>query len=117
MQRWHPGILVGCHVGDVQDERTFRAVAGNDNLAVLAAFERVFKAVELQFGFWFVAAVTFDAGLVEDGFDVGGISHAGFRRGRRQLSGIGGSGKRQPERGGQCEGGEFNRSRYFHRFG
>ena len=28
----------------------------------------------------------------------------------------GGSGKRQPERGGQCDGGEFDRSRYFHRF-
>ena len=78
MQRRHPQILVGCHVGDAPDERAFSAVTGDDDLAILAAFERVFKAVELQFGFWFVATVTFDAGVVEHGLDVGGISNTDF---------------------------------------
>jgi len=67
VRRRHPGIFVGCHVRGALDERAFRAVTGKDNLAVLAPFERVFKAVQLQFGFWFVAAVTFNAGLVEKG--------------------------------------------------
>src|ERR1035437_9842098 len=83
--RWHPGILVIAEMGNIQDERTFRAVAGNDNLAILAPFERVFQAVELQFCLRFLAAVTFDAGLVENGLDVGGVSHALLCCGGRQL--------------------------------
>ena len=75
----HPGIVVGGCVRDAFDNKTVGAVAGRDDLAVLAALERVFQGVELQFGFWFVAAVTFDAGLVENRFDVSGISYAGFR--------------------------------------
>ena len=77
--RRHPGIMVGGHMRDALDHEAVGAVAGRDDLAILAPFERVFKAVELQFGFWFVAAVTFDAGLVENRLDVGGVSHAGFR--------------------------------------
>ncbi len=77
--RRHPGIVVGGRVRDAFDHETVGAVASRDDLAILAALERVFQAVQLQFGFWFVAAVTFDAGLVENGLDVGGVSHAGFR--------------------------------------
>ena len=79
VRRRHPRILVFAEMSHVQHQRTFGAVAGSDNIAIRAAFERVIKAVELQLGFWFVAAVTFDARLVEDGFYVSGISYAGFR--------------------------------------
>ncbi len=64
---------------DAFDDKTVGAIAGRDDLAVLAAFERVFEAVELQFGLRLFTAVTLDTRGFKNGFDVGGISHTGFR--------------------------------------
>ena len=71
--------MVGGRVRDAFDDKTVGAVAGSDDLAVLAALERAFQAVELEPGLRFVAAVTLYARLVKNGFDVGGLGHAGFR--------------------------------------
>jgi len=48
VRRRHPGIMVGGHMRNAFDHQALGAVAGSDDLAVLAALERVFKAVELE---------------------------------------------------------------------
>ena len=65
-RRGHEIVFVA-EVGDVEDEHALLAFAGLDGFAVLATFENAFEAVEAEFTFGFLRAVTFDAGIVENG--------------------------------------------------
>jgi len=76
-------------VCDTFNEITFCAVAGRDHFAIFATLECGFKCVqpELCRDFWLGVVVAFDAGRVEDRFDIRGISHVGFCRSGRQFAG------------------------------
>jgi len=66
VQRRHPGILVTGEMGNIQDERTFALLLGITtlpSLLPLSAFSRLSSFSLLLV----VAAVTFDAGMVEMG--------------------------------------------------
>ena len=57
--RWHGNLIINLRNRDY--EEAFFAVAGNDYFAVLAAFQRGFKAVEAQIGFLPLFAVAAEA--------------------------------------------------------
>src|SRR5256885_2293485 len=64
------------------DQQTFLAGAGNNDFAILAAFENCFKAVEAQVAFLPFLAVASETRGFENGADVFGVSEA-FLFGRR----------------------------------
>ena len=107
MCRRHPAVGVFAKMGDAQDKRALGAVAGEDNLAILAAFERVLQGVQLKMSLRFFTTVALHAGLVENRFDVRGVRDARFGGSGRQIGGGGGQG--QSEGGYQREGGESGR--------
>src|SRR5579862_8707636 len=119
MERRHPIITVLAQMRDCLDEHAFGTVTGDDDLAVLAAFERAFEAVELQVAPGLVAAVALGARVVQNGFDVACVSHAllggcGWQGARHGII-IGGRGQGQSQRDGQ-NGGESDPSLNFHGF-
>src|SRR5947208_1632171 len=63
---WGRHVIIGIsNVANIVHQHAVRTIAGFDNLAVLAAFERAFKAVEPQLGFWLLLAVALHTRLVE----------------------------------------------------
>ena len=75
-----------CFIVDARrcdDQQALLAGAGNDDFAVLAAFEHRFEAVEAQFGFLLFLTVAPEARGFEKRADVFGVSDA-FLVGRRR---------------------------------
>jgi len=56
--------------GDIVDERTFRALAGNHGDTGIAALEQRRAIVHAKAAFGFLRPMAFEAGGVEDGLDV-----------------------------------------------
>src|SRR6266516_2459603 len=76
-------------LGDVSDHWTLGAVAGDDGpVAALASFDHIREAVHTVFALWLLAAVAFDARLLEYRLDVLLVSQAFLVRGGRQFVGV-----------------------------
>ena len=70
------------------NQQTFLAGAGNDDFAVLAAFEHRFEAVEAQFAFLLFFAVAPETGGFEKRSDVFGVSEAFLVRRRWEFADV-----------------------------
>src|SRR3954471_611423 len=66
----HGGFLIDA--GNGQNERAFGAFAGDDDLAIFAAFEDAFEGIQAQFGFRLLVAMTTQARGLEDRLNIFG---------------------------------------------
>lgn len=76
--RRHVGVGI-TGVSNVVDQHAFGAIAGHDHLAVLAALEHTWEAVEAEPALRLFRPVAFGAGSFEEGLDVRGIGNAALR--------------------------------------
>src|SRR5204863_4871491 len=72
----HGELVVNLRCGD--DQQTLLAVAGNQNLAVFAAFEQRFEAVEAQITFLLFFAMTAETRGFQEGTNVLGVGDTFF---------------------------------------
>jgi len=72
--------------GDSNDQPALLALARHDDFAVLVSLEHAFEAVQVQAGFGSIAAMTADAGLVENGPDILAIGESLLFGGSREFA-------------------------------
>ena len=74
--RWHAlGIIFG---GDGPEDQALAGTARDHGLVTAAAFEHGIEVRQIQVGLLLVFAMTFEAMLAEDGFDVLVVSDDGI---------------------------------------
>jgi hypothetical protein len=78
--------VFGIQARDGNDQGAFLAFAGDDNLAVFAAFEDGGEAIEADIALLLFLPVTLEARGFEDGLDVLGVGQALFGRRFRQFA-------------------------------
>jgi hypothetical protein len=82
LRQWLAFVLGRHHAiferaGNGLNEHAFFAVPRSDYLAIFTPFFDGFEAVEAKFAFLFFFAMAFEAGLLENRFDVLGVGHVG----------------------------------------
>lgn len=99
--------------GDRDHEGAFLAFASDDNLAVFAALQDSFEAIESEIGLLAFLTVATDAGSFEQGFDILGEGQSFFRGRRWELGEVDIRSKREACGHNACTEQE---GRFFHRY-